>query len=80
VPFVGFGVGMGNYSGLDLRRQPMAYDFVGGVSMEINRTLAFVITYKYVANLPNELTDGANVVKDFAPASHNVGASFRISF
>lgn len=80
VPFVGFGVGMGKYSELELKNQSAAYDFVGGISMEINRTLAIVLTYKYIALLPNELMVGGAAVKDFAPSGHNVGGAFRINF
>ncbi|MDR2268605.1 MAG: outer membrane beta-barrel protein [Rickettsiales bacterium] len=82
VPFVGFGVGAGRYSGLQLTRRNMlgAYNFIGGVSLEINRTLAFAFTYKFMKIIANELTVGSDVIPEFEPSGHNVSATFRMNF
>jgi opacity protein-like surface antigen len=81
VPFVGFGAGGVFYNAPELKNMAVfAYDFVGGVSIEINRTLAFAFTYKYIRLLKNELSVGGLSSKDFAPSSHNFGAAFRVNF
>ncbi|MDR1027216.1 MAG: porin family protein [Rickettsiales bacterium] len=79
VPFVGFGVGAGEieWVGADKTKySPIAYNLIGGVSVEINRSLALGLAYRFIRWLPNEL----DAVKNFTPVSHNVSASLRISF
>ncbi|MDR2769892.1 MAG: hypothetical protein LBB08_00400, partial [Rickettsiales bacterium] len=76
VPFAGFGAGFLWHDADRLaNRMTGAYDLIAGVSVEINRTLALQVAYKYIKQLNNRLA-GA----DYAPASHNVGAGVRLSF
>jgi opacity protein-like surface antigen len=79
-PFVGFGAGAVFYDADELpRKASAAYNFIGGVSVAVNRTLAISIQYKYMKLLDNDLELGG-VLERFAPDSHNVGAALRVSF
>ncbi|MDR1826674.1 MAG: porin family protein [Rickettsiales bacterium] len=91
VPFVGFGAGAGYLDAtvnddpakLELkRRAALAYNFIGGFSIEINETIALVASYKYIKTLPDELRheNGAAYIEKFDPAGRVVAAHFRISF
>jgi hypothetical protein len=74
--FAGLGAGGGVLGG----NARAAYNMIGGLSIEISRTLALQIAYKYVKMLPCDLGIGADVAERFAPGSHNVTASVRLSF
>jgi opacity protein-like surface antigen len=82
VPFVGLGAGAVYYGADELKHKVwFAYDLIGGVSVEINRTLALAFSYKYIKVVENSLTiGGLGTDKRFAPSSHNFGASFRMNF
>ena len=52
MPFVGFGAGAGVYdfTGLEItqaRRTNFAYNFIAGFSVDLNRTVALVLSYRY---------------------------------
>ena len=79
VPFVGFGAG-GGKSDIKMKESVMAaYNYIAGVSVEINRTMAVQIAYKYIRFLPGEMLEPW-AMEDFAPISHNIGATFRMDF
>ncbi|MDR3208330.1 MAG: outer membrane beta-barrel protein [Rickettsiales bacterium] len=84
VAFAGFGVGGGMPDigkGAELGGRFLgAYNLIGGVSVEVNRTIAFQLAYKYMKLLPNKLTIGTDVFKGFAPSGHNFAISFRMNF
>lgn len=85
VPFVGFGAGAGLRTldnGMEFNNKVgFAYNYIAGISIEINRTLAIAFTYKYVKAIPDELMiDSTVTIEKFAPSSHNVSATFRMNF
>ena len=83
-PFVGFGAGAGLVGASDLayydRAILPAYNFLGGVSVDINRTLSVVMTYKYIRLLSYELDAGVATFDHFSPSSHNASLSLRVNF
>ena len=87
IPFAGFGGGAGHIwfnedAGAELRKVSFAYNFIGGISVEINRTIALALAYKYIKIVPADLTldDGATEIRDFSPSGHTLSAHFRMSF
>jgi opacity protein-like surface antigen len=79
-PFVGLGIGGGTISGDVKKDFSMAYDFIGGFSIEITQTFNLQFAYKYIKNFQDDINIGGTTIQHFVPSSHNVSVGVRVNF